>query len=648
MSGEEVENMNQNDNPSGTNLDESAFKSDTQVSGAAGGLDSENQEKVRELLADVEAVLSGPKSDREIFEFNDVCKRLALLSGRGRPPVLINTVQAGPSHPFDEEKKEVGNTDNNKLPDEKILKNKTGTRPKFSRASKYKSSDSSSEEETKTSSRRSGSSKTSSRRRVRRRRSEVRGRNLPKIESVSSENDCAATPGKDKSKPKLEITEKNMVDCLAKAMGATRKIPEPKVFDVQSKRKWDVFLAQFEKYCTSQYSDDKEDWAEILEKFLEGEVKIMYQCLQSEEQSYEKMIKKLTKWVKGKVDSLDLDHVGVFHEAQMKEGESCYMYASRLEILANKAYPGDKKTVHKQLRRKFLKTIPEGWILSQIEYQDLLNRRMTGHKMSWKEIREQVLMMAGKESKVPELTLGPQPPECLMFTSTALENTVPAQGQNDPNQKKNTRRKKKQKNNAANPNFPQTLPNTSQMQNTCQPDPAQTQAAWPANSSQRQNGGQSNSRPGNAVPTPAGNTGNSQSSARSENVSTPSGASVNTGPTMCTYCGKMGHHESNCWSKNTTCYVCGGPNHIAKYCMRNRSFMNRGRGRGRGRGGFSQYGNRSEFSTNTPSNNFMNGSGNNNNNVTERNAGTTGAYNSSNSPATQSGTSAQQPQSQSF
>ena len=73
----------------------------------------------------------------------------------------------------------------------------------------------------------------------------------------------------------------------------------------------------------------------------------------------------------------------------------------------------------------------------------------------------------------------------------------------------------------------------------------------------------------------------------------------NSGTPTCSYCGKVGHQENTCWSKNTLCYICGGQNHLARYCLRNRSFGNRGRGRGRGRGGYNQYGNRSESFANT-------------------------------------------------
>ena len=73
---------------------------------------------------------------------------------------------------------------------------------------------------------------------------------MPKIESVSNENHRATTSGKDKRKPELEIIEKNIVDCLAKAMGAKKKIQDPKVFDVQSKRKWDVISFKYIKLCT--------------------------------------------------------------------------------------------------------------------------------------------------------------------------------------------------------------------------------------------------------------------------------------------------------------------------------------------------------------------------------------------------------------
>ena len=289
MSEKESEktNLNDDDNATGFNqVDGSLDKSLSTVVNTAGGLSSENQVKVNEMLADIGAVLSGPQSDREIFEFNDICKRLALLSGRGQPPVMAKSIQAGPVFPDNDDgkkdDKKKGSADKITI-NRNILDDKTGTKPKIRQLPEKKTIDLTTEDETKTSSRSqsSKSSKSGSRRRVRRRRSQVRRKILPKIESASSDSDVVATTSqRGKGKKDAEITKENMVECLTKAMGATKKKPEPKAFDIQSKRKWDVFLDQFEKYCASQYSDDREDWSEVLEKYLEGEVREMYLCLQ--------------------------------------------------------------------------------------------------------------------------------------------------------------------------------------------------------------------------------------------------------------------------------------------------------------------------------------------------------------------------------
>ena len=180
----------------------------------------------------------------------------------------------------------------------------------------------------------------------------------------------------------------------------------------------------------------------------------------------------------------------------MKEGETCYMYAGRLEDLAIKAYPGDKKTAHKQLRRKFLKTIPKGSLLEQIRYHDALNQRMTGEKMGWRDIRELTLLESENEnqnmvSSANQCVTLPSA-GCLLAASPVLTNTSTPVPSVAALQKKRRRKRNNNTNASSQPASPQ---------NVLQPDPFQTQTTWPSNS-QRTNV-QSSQRINNMASTPA-------------------------------------------------------------------------------------------------------------------------------------------------
>ena len=645
MSEKEFQGVDPKDNPTGSTVtnevNDDANKSGAQVIGAAGGVSSGNQEELEELLADAKTVFSGAKSDLDAFEFNDIRKRLSLISRKMRSTALTSTIEAGPLTKTDENKAESELAEKKKvLADAKKLLNveerTTGTIPKIKKVPGDEETKSTSQD-TRTSSRSTkSSSKGSSRIRVRRRRSQVRNRASSKLKPITSDSETETTGKKGKGK-KEEITDKNMVECLTKAIGANKKVPEPKVFEIQaakSAKKWEVFLTQFEGFCSSQYSDDKEYWAEILEKYLEGEIKTMYQCLMSKEQPYRKLIKKLGKWVKERVDSMEIDHDALFQEASMNEGESTYMYACRLEVLADNAY-SDKQTAQKQAKKKFMKTIPRGLIYQQIDSQEVTNRRVTGRKFSWKEVRELALMLSDREQTHPVQHSGLQTPECLVGTLPSLSNPVPVPEPKFEQNKKKAQSSKKKKKQAASQNPPQPPSNA--------PTNPSVQATWSGNSSQQQNNQMVSSPPDSTVPVPV------------RNASTPGGTPGNVSTTVCSYCGKAGHQENTCWSKETTCYACGGPNHIARHCTKSRSYT-RGRGRGRGRGGYTNFGYRSDSSANTPnnyvqSNNYVPnqyGSGANYSQMNPGNAGTNNYGNPPAAPAAQPNTSTQQPQSQSF
>ena len=592
------------------------------ATGAVGGFGSEVL-GIEEMLANIRLLGSGCKTEREMSEWNDIRKRVDLLvhgaMGSTQPDSL----------PTPESKKIL-------TPHENMVGK--GAIPKDKNKSTNKSKEVSSEKESRTGGSMSGTSGGTSRRRVRRRRSEIEKKYKRKLKNKSSESDDETTVSSktettvktiSTAKTTIPVTpvtenEKSLVECLAQVIGATKEIPEPKAFEIHTTRKWEEFLTQFEKYCRARYSDDKEYWLQVLEKYLEGEVKTMYLCFQGEGRKYDKLIKKLSRWVKGRVNQIEIDFIGAFHEAVMKNGETCYMYAGRLEDLANKAYPGDKKTAHQQLRRKFLLTIPKGPLSEQIRYHDALNQRMTGEKMGWKDIRELILLESENENQnmvSSNQGVNSQPAGCLLAASPVLT-------QSNETVKQDKKKKKKSKTKAKN------TVNTNPQPTPPQPESFQTQAAWPPNQQR------SNSQPSrNMAPTPTPNSVNRQDSSPG-NVGASGSTSGNPGTTTCTYCGKGGHQEDTCWSKSAVCYICGGQNHLARYCLRKSAFQNRGRGRGRGRGGYNNYGNRPEFSANTGSNQM--------NNYNANNSGYPADSNVTSPPPVQSNAQPQQPSNQSF
>ena len=62
-------------------------------------------------------------------------------------------------------------------------------------------------------------------------------------------------------------------------MGRNRNVPEPEPFQLGTGQKINKFFQIFERYCEYQYSNDKNDWIKVLGKYLQGEIKSVYEAV---------------------------------------------------------------------------------------------------------------------------------------------------------------------------------------------------------------------------------------------------------------------------------------------------------------------------------------------------------------------------------
>ena len=137
--------------------------------------------------------------------------------------------------------------------------------------------------------------------------------------------------------------------------GLNKNVPEPEVYNVKSGKCFYKFLNKFERYCTYQFSSEKDDWIDLLGKFLVGEIREAYKSIKVGESTYVSIMKSLQTWYEQRSKTMKINRKEIFHSAKMEEDETTHMFAVRLEGFAKAAF-GEK--FERKALQKFMEAGP--------------------------------------------------------------------------------------------------------------------------------------------------------------------------------------------------------------------------------------------------------------------------------------------------
>lgn len=218
-------------------------------------------------------------------------------------------------------------------------------------------------------------------------------------------SDSSSTEGKTKQ-PKKRIDPE--LELLVNAINQ-KESPKPEPYSLVSGRSFRKFLDNFEAYCSSRFSAINKDlWTSELGRFLEGEIKEVYEVLQGAEQGYRTMKKQLQAWHLDAKTRIQSSRRVQFQNARYKPGEGYKLFATRLEYLYRAAYPHQEVLNGKDLRRQLFKTLPTD--VSEILERDLaVMKTTTARKATWKDILSLLeIQDNSRRRKERESSLAPQ------------------------------------------------------------------------------------------------------------------------------------------------------------------------------------------------------------------------------------------------
>lgn len=161
--------------------------------------------------------------------------------------------------------------------------------------------------------------------------------------------------------------------------------PKPEVYSLESGRSFSRFLQSFEAYCEGKYSSAHKDlWTSELGRFLDGEIKQVYDACGGPEKKYRKMKNHLESWHSGAKERITSSRRSQYRSAKILPNEKLLIFATRLENLYKMAYP-NRALDGKDLKRQLVSAIPVS-AAETLERDLALVRATTGRQNTWGDV----------------------------------------------------------------------------------------------------------------------------------------------------------------------------------------------------------------------------------------------------------------------
>lgn len=185
-------------------------------------------------------------------------------------------------------------------------------------------------------------------------------------------------------------------------------VPKPSPFS-STTQDIDGFLEHFEAYCKSKFTPDSINlWTTELREFLGNEPKKMFDLYGGSLIPYPQMKSQLQKYYRTTADGVTAAHAQKYQATVKSEGETPHMFALRLEVMYQRAYPDiPKETRDRDLKTRFLKEIPKS-LHGKLEPELAIIKTIKGSTPSWEDL----------VSLLRERRVDPEPQESIVWYNT--------------------------------------------------------------------------------------------------------------------------------------------------------------------------------------------------------------------------------------
>ena len=174
-----------------------------------------------------------------------------------------------------------------------------------------------------------------------------------------------------------------------------REVIKPLTFVMNGWQSLRQYFQKYERYFYSKFEGNTYDCTQELANFLPLELREVYDAIGAHRLPYEEMKEELISWYRTQRTSGTRHWRDKLRETRMNPRESLKLYALRLRELGQKAYPHDDRECVKEIRHRFMETVPQDFA-KQVRFTEgasLVNGQ--GQKLSWAAI----MRLADKEDE---------------------------------------------------------------------------------------------------------------------------------------------------------------------------------------------------------------------------------------------------------
>lgn len=290
-----------------------------------------------------------------------------------------------------------------------------------------------------------------------------------------------------------------------------KEVVTPEMFEMNGWQTLKQFFQSYERYFDAKYVGTSRDSTRHLREFLPSPMREYYEALGGPKMKYEKIKAQLQSWYRRQERHGSRHWRNKLNEASMKPGEPLKVYALRLHEMSRKAYPNDDSLRTRELRHKFLESVPSDFARYVQLTQDAAKAAGQRSKLDWKTL----LRLSEKEDERQRKT-------------SSKSKSVPSD-----------------------PQVWYSRPDTKAAHESCETGCSCSSQRVCASSQ-----------------SPARNQMSPRQQTRTFTRSRNSHRDPAAKKQPCNWCGRLGHGENSCWERQGFCTRCGANDHQSEECPR--------------------------------------------------------------------------------